>query len=154
MIGVSCAQLLEDSLLATALAVGGSIGVVHQLKCIHPSRGATAFTAVMWGQAISDLGYLYVVCPVALNALIMLVLAVAINLPFGWRRYPSVRVTRDFRERPADVEVSMEDHSNLIEAVRSLDSFVDVSEEDLVYLSRVMARYHAQPKASESNKRV
>ena len=144
LIGVSCARLIANPVLATALAVGASIGVMHQLKCIHPPGGATAFTAVMGGQAIGDLGYLYVLYPVGLNAVVMLVLAVLINFPFRWRRYPAVLIKRTPPQEAANVLGSENDHHNLVEAVRSLDSFVDVSEEDLVYLSRIMASHYAE----------
>jgi CBS-domain-containing membrane protein len=144
LIGVSCVRIISNPALATALAVGASIGVMHQLKCIHPPGGATAFTAVMGGQAIGDLGYMYVLYPVALNAVIMLALAVLINFPFCWRRYPAVLIKRKPAQDAAIVLVSEHDHRNIVEAVRSLDSFVDVSEEDILYLARIMAAHYAQ----------
>jgi hypothetical protein len=74
----------------------------------------------------------------------MLVLAVLINFPFRWRRYPAVLIKRTPPQEAANVLGSEDDHRNLVEAVRSLDSFVDVSEEDLVYLSRIMASHYAE----------
>lgn len=88
--------------------------------------------------------------PVALNAIVMLLLAVAINYPFRWRRYPSVLITRANNKNTANAMVSEEDHRNFRDAVRSLDSFVDVSEEDLVYLSRMMANHFADRRASST----
>lgn len=55
LIGVCCAQLIANPVLATAIAVGASIGVMHQLKCIHPPGRAAAFTAVMGGQPIVNI---------------------------------------------------------------------------------------------------
>ena len=43
----------------------------------------------MGGAAIRDLGLWFVLVPVLLNALVMVLLAVAINLAFHWRRYPA-----------------------------------------------------------------
>lgn len=143
LIGVACAQFIANPVLATAVAVGASIGIMHQLKCIHPPGGATAFTAVMGGSGIDDLGYLYVLFPVALNAMVMLLLAIAINYPFPWRRYPAVLIRRANDNNTTSTVVSEEVHRSFLDAVRSLDSFVDVSEEDLVYLSQIMANHVA-----------
>ncbi len=139
MVGVLCARWITNPTLATALAVGISIGLMHQFKCIHPPGGATAFTAVMGGQAIHALGFNYVLFPVALNAVVMLLLAVAINYPYRWRRYPAILIQRSTQECVATEHITEEDHRSFVEAIRSLDSFVDVSEEDLVYLARMMA---------------
>lgn len=138
-IGVCCAQLIADRVLATSAAVGISIGVMHQLKCIHPPGGATAFTAVMGGQAIQELELFYVLFPVAINAIIMLILATGINFPFHWRRYPAVLISRSSGQ--STEVISAEDHRSLVEALRSLDSFVDVSEEDLLYLAQKMTSH-------------
>lgn len=143
LIGVACAYFIANPVLATAVAVGASIGTMHQLKCIHPPGGATAFTAVMGGQAIRDLGFTYVLFPVALNAIVMLLLAIAINYPFPWRRYPAALIERASPKNGLVPISSEELHQNFLDAVRSLDSFVDVSEEDLVYLSQMMAEHYA-----------
>ncbi len=139
-IGVACAQMIPSPLLATACAVGLAIGAIHQLKCIHPPGGATTFTAVMGGSAIHDLGYRFVLVPVLANAAVMVLLAVLINYVFKWRRYPvilswssraPVPVMRGSPEPPT--------HEQIVEAVKSLDSFVDISEEDLVRLVALLS---------------
>ncbi len=149
-IGVVCSQAISDQVLATAMAVGLSIGLMHHLKCIHPPGGATAFTAVMGGAAIRELGFLYVLCPVILNAVAMLVLAIAINYPFGWRRYPAVMIKRSQVQGVVEQPITLDDHRHFVAAVRSLDSFVDVSEEDVVYLSRMMAEHFSDQSRSPS----
>ena len=135
LIGVTCARMIADPAAAAACAVGGAIGAMHLLKCIHPPGGATAFTAVMGGQGIVDLGFGYLLYPVLLNVTVMLAVAFCVNYPFRWRRYPSAlgQGTQQAKIHPADV--SQETHTKIVAAIRSLDSFVDVSEEDLVYLA-------------------
>ena len=150
LIGVSCAKAITNPALATAIAVGASIGFMHQLKCIHPPGGATAFTAVMGGEAIHELGFSYVLIPVGINALAMLLLAVVINYPFPWRRYPTALVKRKDDSPSASSEISEEAHQRFTAAIRSLDSFVDVSEEDLIYLARKMAEVAAKTPASKT----
>jgi CBS-domain-containing membrane protein len=55
---------------------------------LHPPGGATALIAVIGGQSVHKLGYLYVVMPVALGACIMLVIALVVNNIPKTRKYP------------------------------------------------------------------
>lgn len=87
-VGVSCALLIEHTLLAAALAVGLAIGAMHLTRSIHPPGGATALAAVIGGGAVSDLGYWYVLTPTLLNCCIIFIFAVIFNGLFPWRRYP------------------------------------------------------------------
>ena len=131
LIGVSCARWLGgDLMLAAALAVSLSIAAMYTLRCLHPPGGATALYAVLGGEAVHALGYGYLFSPVLLNALVLLAVAVAFNYPFAWRRYPQV-----WHRRVAAVdepgEKHMIPHSSLVYALSQIDTFVDVSEEDL-----------------------
>jgi CBS domain-containing membrane protein len=133
-IGVSCARYVPSAPLAAACAVGLSIGVMHQLRCIHPPGGATALTAVVGGPAIQSLGYGFVWSPVALNALAIITVAVAFNALFDWRRYPAYLNHR--ASAPGEESAS---HEAVVAALRSLDSFVDITEDDLVRLHRILS---------------
>ena len=87
-IGVTCAKVLPNSPYVWALAVALSIGAMHYLRCLHPPGGATALVAVMGGEQVRGMGYAFLVTPVLVNVMIILVVAVAANYPFRWRRYP------------------------------------------------------------------
>jgi CBS-domain-containing membrane protein len=67
---------------------------------------------------------------VLLNITVLLVVAVAFNYPFAWRRYPQV-----WHHRSQGVDETAEKimipHSSLVYALSQIDTFVDVSEEDL-----------------------
>lgn len=142
VIGVTCATLLGSSAVVAALAVAITILAMHQCKFIHPPGGATALTAVMGGQAVTSLGYRFVLVPVALNAVVMVALAVAINALFAWRRYPARRTGPAVLE-PVDPTVEMAEdrsHAAVLAALREIDSFVDVTEEDLLRLHRIITR--------------
>jgi len=130
VIGVTCARLMPDAMLAAACAVGLSIVAMRVLKCIHPPGGATALTAVMGGQAVHDLGYSFVACPVLLNALVIVAAAVAVNYPFAWRRYPAALV----RQPAAAPDPRKVTHEDVIAALERLDTFVDITEDDLLRL--------------------
>jgi len=134
LIGVACARWLgTEPMLAASLAVALSIAVMYSLRCLHPPGGATALYAVLGGETVHALGYGYVLNPVLLNVVVILAVAVAFNFPFHWRRYPqswhhsqsgNLVVTEPSEER-------MISHENLVYALSKIDTFVDVSEEDL-----------------------
>jgi CBS-domain-containing membrane protein len=79
VVGVICAMLVDDSLLAAALAVGAAIGVMQLMRCVHPPGGATALSAVMGGSSVHALGMQYVLTPVLLNAAVIVTVAAAFN---------------------------------------------------------------------------
>ncbi|MDP2057378.1 MAG: HPP family protein [Thiobacillus sp.] len=129
--GVACVQWLgSDHILTAPLAVGLAIAAMYSLRCLHPPGGATALGAVLGGETVHALGYGYVVSPILLNSLVILAVAVAFNYPFAWRRYPQCWHRRS-QASAAPAEESMILHSNLVYALSQIDTFVDVSEEDL-----------------------
>lgn len=139
-IGVVCARFIAEPHVAAACAVGLAIGAMHQLKCIHPPGGATAFTAVMGGNAIHQLGYRFIAFPVLANAIAMVLLAVLINCAFRWRRYPAIFSRPSQKPLPeAPGEASPPTHAEIIVALKSIDSFVDITEEDLLRLVEVLS---------------
>jgi CBS-domain-containing membrane protein len=132
LVGVSCAKLIPHGAVAAAAAVSLAIGAMHYLRCIHPPGGATALTCVVGGPAVEALGYGYVVTPVLLNVAVILVVAVVFNAPFAWRRYPAVlRRAKQMQERETKGPIS---HENLVYALSEIDSFIDVSEQDLLVI--------------------
>ncbi|MBT9590120.1 MAG: HPP family protein [Thiobacillus sp.] len=138
LIGVTCAHWLGgDPMLAASLAVALSIAAMYSLRCLHPPGGATALYAVLGGDAVHALGFGYVFSPVLLNVVVILAVAVAFNFPFHWRRYPQCW-HRAIKERNAGTdsvgvaeEEAMIPHSDLVYALSQIDTFVDISEEDL-----------------------
>ncbi|MEP1123575.1 MAG: HPP family protein [Ilumatobacter sp.] len=134
LIGVTAAEMIGSIELAAAVAVGAAIGAMHVLKCIHPPGGATALTAVVGGPAVYDLGFQFVVRPVLLNAVAMVMLAVAFNAMFAWRRYPAAA------NKPSPGSVAGgPSHADVLAALRSIDSFVDITETDLVRLVALLS---------------
>ena len=74
--------------LSGALSVATAIAVMHLTKTTPPPGGATALIAVIGSERVHQLGFLYVLSPVALGALIMLVVALIVNNLTSVRRYP------------------------------------------------------------------
>jgi CBS-domain-containing membrane protein len=135
IVGVACAKAIDGPELAAAIAVGLSIGLMHQLRCLHPPGGATALVAVLGGPAITSLGWGFVWHPVLFDALALVGIAVAFNACFPWRRYPA-----GLRHRAvaASSTAQVVTHERVVAAFRSLDSFVDITEDDVVRLVELL----------------
>lgn len=89
VVGVTVYSLVPEPIyLSGALAVATAIAIMHLTKTIHPPGGATALIAVIGGARIHELGFAYVVSPVALGAMVMLVVALLVNNIPEKRRYP------------------------------------------------------------------
>ena len=131
-IGVACARHVPDPLLAASLATGLAIGAMHYLRCIHPPAAATALAAVLGGEHVRALGYGFLVTPVLLNVLIILAVAVAFNALFPWRRYPVFLARRASPAAPATAGDEAISHEDFVFALAQMDSFIDVSEDDLL----------------------
>lgn len=123
--------------LTAAVAVAASVWLMIRLNCVHPPGGALALLIVLdspqsLAQAGSTLGL------VLLNVTAMLLAAVLVNNLLLGRRYPHPRqaatanphATRD----AAPLARIGLNHADLASAIQTLDTFVDVQEEELVQL--------------------
>jgi CBS-domain-containing membrane protein len=138
LIGVTCALWVPNEVLAGALAVGLAIGAMHYLNCIHPPGGATALTAVIGGDAVHALGYQFVITPVLVNVVVILTVAIAVNYPFAWRRYPAALrgpSSAPTREKPR-ASASGFSRRELKQALRELDlhPFLPETELDKIHV--------------------
>ena len=89
VVGVLCYQLFPSELwLAAATAVAASIALMQLTKTLHPPGSATALIAVIGSPQLHEIGYLYVLLPVARGAIILLVVAILINNISKNRQYP------------------------------------------------------------------
>ncbi|MEZ5703403.1 MAG: HPP family protein [Burkholderiaceae bacterium] len=86
-VGIACLQWLGSSGPVAALAAAIAIALMFAARCLHPPGGAVALTAVLGGPAIEQLGFGFVIWPVAFDSALMLLLALGFNNLLG-RRYP------------------------------------------------------------------
>lgn len=138
-IGVACAQYIPNPVMAAAAALGLSMLAMHWLRCLHPPAGATSVFAVIGGQPIQSLGWGYVFSVVGINVGLLIVIALALNNLLPGRRYPM--------RRPAPAAAtpgrpSRPEHEDIAAALKSMDAFIDVAEEDLerIYLLATINR--------------
>ena len=139
-VGVTCAQLISDPFAAAALAVGSAVTVMYYLKCLHPPGGATALVAVVSGPDVMALGYTYVLTPVAINVCVILAVALGFNALFKWRRYPAAWASQSHTQ-PQQGSTHRYSHAGLEHAFSQLDSFIDISEEELLRICELASAY-------------
>lgn len=89
LIGVTSYQLFQSHIwFAAAVAVSTAIALMHATRTLHPPGGATALIAVIGGDSVHKLGYLYAVIPTAVGASMLLTVALLVNNIPKNRRYP------------------------------------------------------------------
>jgi len=142
LVGISCAQLFSNEIFAASLAVGAAIGAMYYLRCIHPPGGATALSAVVSGEAVVELGYQYAITPVLLNVIVILSIAVIFNYVFPWRRYPAYlyRINLPIEPSAPSAPTSHIAHEDFVYALSEIDSFIDISEHDLLRIYDIATR--------------
>lgn len=88
LVGVACVHLFGSvPELAAAIAVGGAIGLMFLLRCLHPPGGAAALLMVLSG--VHD--WHFALDPVLLNSVLMVVAGMVYNGVTG-RKYPHPQV--------------------------------------------------------------
>jgi CBS-domain-containing membrane protein len=144
LIGIACLLYVPDPLLAASLAAGLAIGAMHYLRCIHPPAGATALAAALGNESVRAMGFAFVVAPLMLNVLTILVAAIAFNALFPWRRYPAALVRSVSAPKPVVAGLDAISHEDFVFALSQMDSFIDISEEDLLRIYGLATGRHRE----------
>lgn len=153
LVGITCAALIPDPYLASGFAVSLAIIAMYYLRCLHPPGGATALLTVIGGAQIHSLGYRFIATPLLLNLAILLATALIINKLIPGRRYPLALHLPGTENTPASgtkppVKLSF-DSEDLRSALRDMDGYIDVAEEDLTRIY-ALATLHAHRRGLDS----
>jgi CBS-domain-containing membrane protein len=141
-LGFEVIQVSLKERFVAALGGGVAIYLLWQLctACLHGPQ-AIALVASMGASTVLLFavphGPLSQPWPVLANAAMLVGLAMAINFAFPWQRYPAILSRPAVRAAPRAGEPPS--HEAVLAAVRDLDSFVDISEEDLIRLAKRLA---------------
>jgi CBS domain-containing membrane protein len=133
VVGVTCALLIDDPVVAAAVAVGVAICAMFTLRCVHPPSGAVALTAVLGGPAVRALGYEFVLEPVLLQTFVLLGSALVYHKATGHRYPHAAHTAKHATPTPAASGFSRAD---LEAALRERDELLDVDPDDLEALLR------------------
>jgi CBS domain-containing membrane protein len=134
IVGVTCASLVDNPMLAAPLAGGFAIVCMFLMRCLHPPGGAVALTAVLAGPAVHAAGYEFAFVQVGLNTALMVIAALAYNNLTG-RRYPhtqqsGMQPVHDTRD-PVPTERVGFTRADLDAVLKSYGQVLDVSRDDL-----------------------
>ncbi|MEW6677672.1 MAG: HPP family protein [Pseudomonadota bacterium] len=147
-VGVSCGIAIDFLPLAAALAVALALVIMYYGRCLHPPGGATALAIVLGGTQVQPAGYLVLLIPVLMNVGVLLVMAQVFNTGFAWR---GAQASATGGTAPLPESGRNEDggeecriaHSDLVYALSQMDTFLDVTEEDLLRIYRLATRQAA-----------
>ncbi|WP_232283220.1 HPP family protein [Paraglaciecola sp. T6c] len=145
VLAITSVKFLGHGSWVAAFAVGGAIGAMYYLRCIHPPGGATALTIVVGGADINALGYDFLWLPLGLNLIVIMLITLAFNGLFDWRRYP-VHLSHKLK-RGASTPSAEREHEltqeDFAAAMQELDSYVDITPDGLTDLLE-LAKKHAE----------
>lgn len=144
-VGVGFLQAFGPGGLTAAAAVAVASMLMMALRCLHPPGVAVALTAVLGGPAVQEMGFRFVLWPVAANTGVMLLLAVLFNNVAG-RRYPH-------HHAPGPGDVLPTAHSGIVKqdleaALLAFGEPLDIDEDDLEEIL-AHAQQHAQRRQLE-----
>lgn len=124
LVGYGVGLWVQPAWLAVGLALGLSIWVTALLRCMHPPGGAMAVVF-----AIAAQQHTVSLLTALLNTVAALVAVLAINNLMPGRHYPQCVPVRQPTVRPPRRSIR---HEDLQYALEKLDTYLDVSEDDLV----------------------
>lgn len=134
LVGVTCARWIGDPLLAAPLAVAMAIGTMFALRCLHPPGGAVALTAVLGGPAVTAAGYGFALAPVALNSLVLALVALAFNnatrRTYPHRQQPAPNASHGTADQAPTGRLGVST-ADLDAVLSQYDQVLDVSRDDL-----------------------
>ncbi len=133
-VGVTCALLVKDPVVASALAVSIAIAGMFALRCVHPPSGAVALTAVIGGPAVHALGYRFVLEPILIQSALLLVGALVYHAATG-HRYPHAQRLPAAERPPTTAGFTRAD---IVAALRRQSELLDIDPEDIEAVLREM----------------
>jgi len=88
------------------------------------------------------------------NVAILLVAAVAFNAFFPWRRYPVFLARRTVKAEAAGAGYEAISHEDFVFALTQMDSFIDISEEDLLRIYGLATGRHREVEAQAAARTI
>ncbi len=135
LVGWVCAQGVAEPQLAATLAVAASIWVMVRLQCVHPPGAGMALLMAMDGPQSSD-ATMHLAAQVGLNVGIAMLSTMLVSRFVLQRPYPytaeAAPINRHHTQDATPLRRIGLVHADLASAIHTLDTFVDVQEDELV----------------------
>ncbi|WP_168391150.1 HPP family protein [Acinetobacter indicus] len=149
IIGVTCALYIPNLTEAFSVAVALSIILMMSTDSLHPPSGAVAITAVLGGEAVSELGYLFIFYPVLLNSLLLLLVAMMFNRLTG-KQYPHKAQLNLRSQDPTPTQKVTIQPQDIHHVLEHQTELLDISEYDLQKII-LEAQYQANARMQDEN---
>lgn len=153
LMGIVASRLIQDPLIAAALAVALAIAAMSLTRSLHPPGGAAALTAVLGSHSPMVAAWSFAFAPVALNS-ILLVLCGWMFHQFSRHSYPhrakSLSTPTPETQNPSttmSVRLEIED---LNAAILEYGDTLDIRKDDLDRLLRLVEQ-HAQARQTRTD---
>ena len=111
-VGITCVHFIVNPVICACIAIFIALTLMFALRCLHPPSGAVALITILGGDWIKDLGYMFIITPLAINTVLMLASAVIYNKLSG-QRYPFPKSRPNTTESQSPLN-SKESSSSLI----------------------------------------
>ena len=142
--GWCVAYLVNDVVVASAIAVGVAILFMHLLDALHPPGAATALSLVLSGTQFQAMGGAAVITIVMVNVFAMLAFALLINNLLPGRRYPTPHPPTVRTPHQPTIGIVA---SDIHQALKDMDGVIDASEDDLLEIYE-RAEHHARQRTA------
>jgi CBS domain-containing membrane protein len=145
-IGISCALLFDDIVIASAISVTLAIIAMMYLRCLHPPGGATALIPILMASEVHEVGFQFIFTPIAINTLVLLLVSLLVNRLVLHRHYASHSVPEPLpvqEQTEAIIQSSPFTAEDLAYAFEKMDTYIDVDEDDLFRIY-ALATSHAE----------
>lgn len=126
IVGLLCGLWIQPTFLAVAVGLGLAIWLTAWLRCIHPPGGAMAVVFALGAQQHS-----LSLMTVGLNVVAVLAAVMVVNNLIPGRRYPQCLPLAAPGKKTHPPRRNIR-HEDLQYALERLDTYIDISEEDLV----------------------
>lgn len=134
LVGITCLHMFNSTLVCVSVAIFVAPLLMLSLRCLHPPSGAVAMLTILGGDAVKDLGYMFVINPIGLNTVLLVMCAVIYNKATG-QNYPHLKSIRQ-NDRDNSTQISTASSAGLIKsdltaALRQSKQLIDVDINDL-----------------------
>jgi CBS domain-containing membrane protein len=149
-IGISCALVFDDIVIASTVSVTLAIIAMMYLRCLHPPGGATALIPILMASEVHTVGFQFIFTPIAINTLTLLLLSLLINRLVLHRHYASHSVPEPLpiqEKTEAIIQSSPFTAEDLAYAFEKMDNYIDVDENDLFRIY-ALATTHAEQRGA------
>lgn len=139
-----CILWIPQPYLAAAVAVGATIWLMARFNCIHPSGGAVALFIVIEGVYAREHVFGMAVL-ILMNGLLILFAAIIVNNLVLGRRYPYQPKKTEYNPHLTKDQSPLErnglTHPDIESAMKKLDTFIDVQEDELIQIFRLAVEH-------------